>query len=124
MFNFLICLIISISLGYGISILLVEKGKDFPIKKYRIRMQLILRKIHYKAPQVFYCTTCTSFWATLIADIIVCIVASFMGFPYFFWPFSGAITAGITWTIIEALNGMDKKQDINVFIDKGEKNEN
>jgi len=115
--NFLICLIISVFLGYGMAILLVEKGKDFPIRPWRIRLQLLLRKIHWKLPQMLYCTTCTSFWATLIADIVLYIVS---GGTYFFWPFSGIITAGIMWTIIEILNSKDNKQDINVFIDKGE----
>ena len=125
MVNFFICLVISVLLGYGISILLVEKGKDFPIRKYRIILQLILRKIHWKAPQALYCTTCTSFWATLIADIVICIVAHLCGVGYFFWPFSGAICAGISFTIIEYLNAIDKEANINVFIDnKGEENEN
>lgn len=115
--NFLICLIISISLGYGLAILLVEKGKDWPIKPWRIRLQLILSKIHWKLPQMLYCTTCTSFWATLVADIVVCVVALLLGVPYFFWPFSGIICAGIMWTMIEILNSIDKDQDINVFID-------
>ena len=85
----------------------------------------MLRKIHWKAPQMLLCTTCTSFWTTLIADCAVCVIALLCGVGYFFWPFSGAITAGLTWTTIEFLNGIDKKQNINVFIDnKGEKNEN
>ena len=117
--NFLICLIISVFLGCGLSILLVEKGKDWPIKPWRIRLQLILSKIHYKLPQMMYCTTCTSFWAMLISDIVVCITSFFLGVPYFFWPFSGIIAGGIMWTTIEFLNGIDKDQDqdINVFID-------
>ncbi len=121
MFNFLICLIISVLLGYGISILLVEKGKNFPIKRYRIILQLFLRKIHYKAPQILFCTTCTSFWVTFIADLAVGSISFFIfGIPYFFWPFSGAIAAGITWTIIEFLNAIDKEQNINIFTDKEE----
>lgn len=124
MINFLICLFISISLSYGMAILLVEKGKDFPIKKYRIILQLLLRKIHWKAPQMLYCTTCTSFWTTLIADVVVCIVAHLCGVGYFFWPYSGFITAGVMWTIIEYLNTIDKKQDINVFVDRGDEDEN
>ena len=115
MLNFLICLLISVSLSYGMAILLVEKGKDFPIKKYRIILQLLVRKIHPKAPQMLYCTTCTSFWTTLIADIVLCIIS---GGAYFFWPFSGIITAGVMWTIIEYLNSVDKDQDINIFVDK------
>jgi len=110
MINFLICLLISVFLSYGMAILLVEKGKDFPIKKYRVILQLLLRKIHYKAPQMLYCTTCTSFWVTLIADIVLCIIS---GGTYFFWPFSGIITAGIMWTMIEYLDAIDKDQNIN-----------
>jgi hypothetical protein len=96
------------------AILLVEKGKDFPIRSWRIRLQLILSKIHWKLPQMLFCTTCTSFWTTLGADIIVCIVAHLCGVGYFFWPFSGIIVAGIVWTTIEVLN---KDQDINIFTD-------
>ena len=125
MLNFLICLIISVILGCSMAILLVEKGRDFPIKRYRILLQLLLRKIHYKAPQVVYCTTCSSFWTTFIADIVICIIAHLCGVGYFFWPFSGFIAGGITWTLIEYLNSIDKEQNINVFIDnKGEENEN
>ena len=115
MIEFLISLIISIFLSFGISILLVEKGKEFPIRRYRIYLQLILRKIHWKAPQMLFCTTCTSFWATLISDIVLCCVGLFFGVHYFFWPFSGAIVAGITWTIIEFLN---KEKSVNIFVDK------
>ena len=116
--NFLICLIISVFSGYGFSIILVEKGKEWPIKPWRIRIQFVLSKIHWRLPQMLYCTTCTSFWTTLITDIVVCIISLYFGSPYFFWPFSGIITGGVMWTMIEYLNGLDKKQDVNVFIDK------
>lgn len=121
MLNFFICLIISVMLGFGISILIVEKGKDFPIRKYRIILQLLLSKIHWKLPQMLFCTTCTSFWAMLIADIVLFVIS---GGTYFFWPFSGMICAGIMWTIIEWLNAIDKDQNINVFMDKGDCDEN
>jgi hypothetical protein len=121
MLNFLICLFISVSLSYGMAILLVEKGKDFPIRSWRIRLQLILRKVHWKLPQMLFCTTCTSFWTTLIADIVLCVIS---GGTYFFWPFSGFICAGIMWTVVEYLNTIDKDQDINVFIDRGDNDEN
>lgn len=118
MINFLICLIISISLAYGLAILLVEKGNDWPIRLWRIRLQLLLRKIHWRLPQVLFCTTCTSFWSSLYADIVVSIVAASLGVFYFFWPFSGIITAGIMWTIIEYLNAIDKEPPINESQDK------
>ena len=121
MLNFFICLIISVMTGFGMAILIVEKGKDWPIRPWRIRLQLILRKIHWKLPQMLLCTTCTSFWATLIVDIALFIIS---GGTYFFWPLSGAITAGIMWCVIEYLNAIDKEQNINVFIDKGDNDEN
>ena len=110
----------SVLLGYGLAIILVEKGKDWPVRPWRIRLQLVLSKIHWKMPQMLFCTTCTSFWSTLIADIVVGIIALCFGVPYFFWPFSGIITAGIMWTVIEYLNSMDSNQDINVFVDRGD----
>jgi len=124
MVNFLICLFISVSLSYGMAILLVEKGKEWPIRPWRIRLQLILSKIHWKLPQMLFCTTCCSFWSSFFSDCIICIIASLFGVGYFFFPFSGIITAGIMWSVIEVLNSMEKTQDINVFIDKGDNDEN
>lgn len=125
MIEFFICLMISVMTGFGMAILLVEKGKEWPIRPWRIRLQLILRKIHWKLARLPLCTTCSSFYLTLIGDVVICIVAHLCGVGYFFWPLSGFITCGITWTIIEFLNGIDKEQNINVFIDnKGEENEN
>lgn len=114
MLNFLICLLISVLLSYGLAILLVEKGKDWPIKPWRIKLQYFLSKIHWKLPQMLYCTTCTSFWAALVSDIVLLIMS---GGTYFFWPFSGIIAAGVMWTIIEFLNAIDKDQNINIFTD-------
>jgi hypothetical protein len=112
---------ISVFLSSGISILIVEKGKEWPIRPWRIRAQIILRKIYWKLPRMLYCTTCTSFWAGIISDSVLFVVS---GGAYFFWPFSGIITAGIMWTLIEYLNAIDKDQNTNVFIEgKGEQNE-
>jgi len=120
MVNFLICLIISVILSYGMAILLTEKGNEWPIKRYRIYLQLFLRKIHWKLPRMLYCTTCCSFHTTLVSDLILCIIAYYYGYFYFLWPFSGIITTGLTWTIINYLNSQDKEQNINVFVDKTE----
>jgi len=121
MVNFLICLIISVMTGFGMAILFVEKGKEWPIRPWRIRIQLILRKIHWKLPRIAFCTTCSSFWLCLISDIALFVIS---GGTYFFWPFSGIICAGIMWCTVEYLNAIDKDQNINVFIDgKGEENE-
>ena len=112
MINFLICLILSNILAYCLSILFVEKGKDFPIKRIRILIQNILHKIYWKLPQMFYCTTCLSFHTSLVSDIIICIIALYFGVPYFFWPFSGIISSGMTWTIMEFLNSREQHIEI------------
>ena len=120
MLNFILSLFVSVLIGIGLSILLVEKGKDWPIRPIRIKIQVILRKFYWILVQMLFCTTCTSFWATLVGDIVVGAISYSLGFFYFFWPFSGFITAGIVWIIIEYLNSIDKDQNINVFIDKGD----
>lgn len=112
MITFLIYLLISVIVGYGLAVALVEKGNDFPIRTWRIRLQYLLSFIHWKMPQMLYCTTCTSFWTTLIIDIILCIIS---GGAYFFWPLSGFAALGITWTIIEFLNAIDHDTNINII---------
>ena len=112
MFSFFISLIIAIMLAFGIAIAVVEKGSDFPIRPWRIRVQSLLSKVHWKLPQMLFCTTCTSFWAALIADIVMCIINWVLfGTFYFFWPFSGFIVLGLTWFSIEFLNALDSKGD-------------
>lgn len=121
---FFVFFIISILSGIGMAIALVEKGNDFPIKKYRIYLQMILKKIHWKLPQMLFCSTCTSFWTTALCDIILCLIGFFIfGQFYFLWPLSGFASVGITWTIIEFLNALDKKQNINISFSEDE-NEN
>ena len=108
MLSFFISLIISVMLAFGIAIAAVEKGNDFPIRPWRIKAQVILSKIHWKLPQMLFCTVCTSFWASLLADIVLCIMNLVLfGTFYFFWPFSGFIVLGVTWFAIEFLNALD-----------------
>ena len=120
MINFLVCLLISILTSYGMAIILVEKGDDFPIRKPRLILKRFIHKyISRKMSKILDCSTCSSFWITGFVDLILCIfVYLIFGTFYFFFPFSGFITAGLTWTIIEFLNSNDKEQNINVFIDK------
>jgi len=119
MLFFLICLFISVFTSYGMAIALVEKGKDFPIRRYRILLQKLIHDyIGKKWARVLLCSSCSSFWISLFVDICLCIFMFLIfGQFYFFWPFSGFITIGLTWTIIEFLNGIDKDSNINVFID-------
>lgn len=114
MFSFFISLIISIMLAFGISIALVEKGDDFPIQYWKEKIKPLLNKIHPRFPEMLDCTTCTSFWAALISDIVICIMNLVLfGTFYFFWPFSGFIILGLTWFSIEFLNAIDSKGENN-----------
>lgn len=127
MLNFLICIFLSMVISFGLSIALVEKSKTWPIRSVRIRLQLLLSKIHWRLPQMLFCTTCCSFWADLGINMCLFVITTvFFGFSYFFWPFSGFITLGFTWFIIEFLNAIDKKQPIinNNYIIQQEKNDN
>jgi len=109
MVNFFICVVLSIMVSFGMAVAIVEKSNTWPIRRHRIRLQLLLRKIHWKLPQMLFCTTCTSFHTSLISDIIIGLIAYSHGIFYFFWPFSGFITCGITWFIVEFLNALDTK---------------
>ena len=126
MFDFLICLLLSVLTSYGMAILLVEKGQDFPIRKPRLILKKFIHKyISRKMSKVLDCSTCSSFWITGFVDCVLCIfVFLVFGQFYFFWPLSGFITAGIVWYSIEYINAIDKDPNINVFVDnKGEENE-
>lgn len=124
MLNILICLLISIISGYGLAVILVEKGKEWPIRPWRIRLQLVLRKIHWKLPQMLFCVTCTSFWTTFFMDLCLMTLCYFMtGGFYFLWPISGFVTSGFSWTIVEILNSLGKEQKINILLSGEENNE-
>ena len=117
---------ISVFTSYGMAILLVEKGQDFPIRKPRLILKRFIHKhISRKMSKVLDCSTCSSFWCCFCSDCVVCIVALCHGSFYFFFPFSGLICASAVWYSMEVLNSIDKDQNINVFIDnKGKENEN
>jgi hypothetical protein len=124
--NFFIFLLLSILLSFGLSVALVEKGKEWPIRKYNILMRLFLRKyVNRKFSRVLKCTVCTSFWITLVSDICIMVLSVLLGSFYFFWPFSGFIVLGFTWFIIQFLDALDNKDnipEINNIIVKEEEN--
>jgi hypothetical protein len=123
MLDFFICMIISIMISIGMSIALVEKGKDFPIRKYRVILQKIIRRyVGKKWGKVLECSACSSFWLTACSDVIISIIAACHGVFYFLWPFSGFVALGIVFVIIEHLNAMEKQQNINLVI--GDNSEN
>ena len=98
-------------ISFGMAIALVEKGHQYPIRKPKIILRRFIRIFSRKADKVLFCTTCSSFWLALIADIVICIIALQFGFIYFFWPFSGFIAVGFSWFIIEFLNAIDQNKE-------------
>lgn len=105
MIIFLLCLFLSVILSFGMSVAIVIKGQQWPIRRYNIKIRRFLnRHIHTKAHRVLKCSVCCCFWMTFFSDIVVCVVSIILtGNLYFFWPFSGFITIGLTYTIMEYL---------------------
>jgi len=107
--SFFCFLIISIILSYGMAIAIVEKGNQYPIRYYKLKLRKFIRLFSRRFDKVLSCTTCSSFWTALISDLLLCCISSlFFGITYFFWPLSGFIAMGFTWTIIEYLNSRDE----------------
>ncbi len=119
MIEFMCFLFLSVITSAGIAITLTEKGRDWPIKRYRILLQQFIHDhIHYKAAQVLYCGACSSFWISLILDSFFFLFNLFLGKFYFFWPFSGFITLFFVWFIISLLNALEKEKSVNIFVNK------
>ncbi len=119
MVDFFIYLILSVFISFGMSIAIVEKSKEWPLKRYRILLQQFVHDhIHYKAAQVFKCNVCLSFWICCMSDLALLI---FSDFTYFFFPLSGFITLGFSWFINALLDSLNKEQNINIFNDLDDK---
>lgn len=100
--------LLSIFAAFGLAILLVEKGDEWPVRSIRIYLQYWMHKIYWKWPQALFCTTCASFWTALVTDICFLFISKF---HYFLWPITGFITCGLTWFIIEFLNALERHND-------------
>lgn len=100
-------LILSILFGYALAILLVEKGEDWPVTIVTKPLRFVLSKIYSKIPEMLECTVCMSFWTTLIGEVVLWLWIT----KLFLWPFTGIITLGFTWFVIEFLNSLDKNRN-------------
>ena len=113
---------IVVLLAVSLAIITIQKGHEWPIKRPRIYLQLLMRKIHWKLPQAMYCVVCASFWFGLIADLMMLGLSFlwyFINSPenytfYWFWPVSGFVAAGISWVIYEVINTLDNVPVINI----------
>ena len=101
---FLTCVIISVLASFGLAILLVEKGDEWPVSSVKEKIKDVLTMYNDKFEDVLECSICLSFWTPLLIDIVLflgCMI--FAQKFYFLWPISGFITSGITWFIYELL---------------------
>ena len=103
-------LILTVLCGYGMAIALVEMKRKWPVRKYRVIIKWWLKKINRRLPKMLECSVCTSFWTTLISEIIITIAISVWSghitLDYWRWPLSGFITVGLTWTTMDILNSI------------------
>lgn len=111
MVELLVGFIISILVAYGLAVLLVEKGDEFPVDKVASPLRLFLFwNFGPKVSDVLDCTICSSFWTALIADAILCYISfTYFNTFYFLWPLTGFAASGISWTIYEFLNAIDPR---------------
>lgn len=117
----LLLFIISVFASYGLAVALVEKRSEFPIRPININLRFLLRKIFgRKFAKMLKCTVCTSFWAALVVDLFLLI---FIDHDYFLWPISGFAALGLTWTIIEFLNAIDKDDEPTIVYEEDESGE-
>ena len=96
--------------SYGLAVLLVEKRRQWPVRRYNLLLKKMLGKIHRRAPNMLNCTVCTSFWTPLLIESGLLISAKINHAPYDFhwlWPLSGFITAGLSWSVIQIMNALD-----------------
>jgi hypothetical protein len=97
-------LILSVLSGMGLAIILVEKRRQWPVRRYNLLIRVLLKKIHRRMPKMLSCTVCTAFWATLVCEIVILLFSFiFLNEFYWFWPLSGFIASGFTWIIMDFL---------------------
>lgn len=100
----LVHFILSVLFGVSFAVLLVEKGEDWPVTFITKPLRFLLSLINEKLGLLLDCTICTSFWATLIGEIVLWKFITYQ----FYWPFSGIMAVGLSWFMIEFLNAIDR----------------
>lgn len=98
---------LSVIFGFSLAVLLVEKGDDWPVTIITTPIRWLFNKINEKLYKVMFCTVCASFWCTAVGEVALFYL--FTG--KFMWPFTGVVSLGITWLVIEYLNAVDKSNN-------------
>lgn len=99
-------ILISFFITYGLTVLFVEKGDEYPVNLIKKPISIIFFFIDKRSVSVFDCMVCFSFWASLISELCL----YFFVDNSFLWPLTGFISVGIIWTIIQVLNIFDKEE--------------
>ena len=98
---------ISFFITYGLTILFVEKGDEYPISFVKQPISNLLMLIDFRSVSVFECMVCFSFWASLVSELGM----YFFVDHRFLWPLTGLMSLGIIWTVIQVLNILDKEEE-------------
>jgi hypothetical protein len=100
---------VSVLAAFGIAAVLVDKWREWPVRRIHLFIRLVLKLIHPRLPRMLKCIGCTSFWAALPCDFVL---FCFTYGHYWAWPLSGFAAFGLSWVIVDFLNAMDKSHVI------------
>ncbi len=100
-------LILSMLSAFGMAVVLVEKGDQWPVSLVAKPLRRFLAWAIPSAEGVMNCAVCLSFWTALFNDLIIANVLNTM----YFWPFSGFATLGLTWVVYELLGAIDSRKE-------------
>lgn len=93
-------LIMSILSGIGLAILMVEMRHKYPVRSINVNLRYIFHVIGAtKFKNVFKCSTCLTFWTTILCDIFLCYYDGHTAFA----PFSSFISCGVMWLMYEVM---------------------
>lgn len=98
---------ISLFTAFGLAIILVEKGEDWPILIFIPKIKSFLHSIHEKMPEMLNCTVCSAFWTSLLTDSFLYIITG----SYFLWPLTGFAASGLSWIIYQILNILEARSN-------------
>lgn len=101
--------VISLLSAFGLAVLLVEKGNDWPMSIFTSPLRSLLNRINPKLPELLDCTVCMSFWTALVVDFSLFVIT---GGLYFLWPLTGFAAAGIVWFVVQFLNAVDSVAEV------------
>jgi len=96
--------IMAVIAAFGMAVIVVEKGDEWPAKLGVGPIRFLLSLIYPKFAEMFDCPVCTAFWTGLIADFVIFLIS---GYAYFLWPLTGFAASGMAWLAYELLGVLD-----------------